>query len=456
MGAAGARWSRERGRACGFPPPAYPHGVSAPPGVPLPKGVLGARLAAPCGTILPVAQGKPSHERTVTRPAGGLAFASARASVLLFCAVTFLFWASLYLYVPVLPVHAEALGASLSMVGAVIAAYAIPQLLLRIPVGVWADALGRRKPLVLGGAVTAAAGALALGLAPGPWPLFLGRALTGVAAATWVAFTVLFASYYPGERAARAIGLISFVNGAALVAATSAGGAIAQVWGFKAAFFGAAALAAGALVALLPVREPPVRAPRGVSWGGFLRVAGQPVLLLASGMSVLVHFASYAGVLGFLPVYAARLGASAAALGVLTMLALGSAAGAALGAIYAVERWGYPRAIALGALLLGGALLSVPFIGQVAWLGVAQVVNGLGRGLLMTVLMALSIRAVAPQERATAMGVYQALYSVGMLAGPLASGVLAERLGLASVFYISAALCLVLVVVARAPALPRR
>ncbi|MBI4219298.1 MAG: MFS transporter, partial [Chloroflexi bacterium] len=59
---------------------------------------------------------------------------------------TFLFWFSLYLYVPILPLHARTLGASLTMVGAVVASYAIAQVLLRIPIGVGADLIGRRKP----------------------------------------------------------------------------------------------------------------------------------------------------------------------------------------------------------------------------------------------------------------------------------------------------------------------
>ena len=60
-------------------------------------------------------------------------------SRVLFCAVTFFFFASLYLYVPILPVYAESVVGKLSVVGIVIASYALPQLLLRIPIGVFFD-----------------------------------------------------------------------------------------------------------------------------------------------------------------------------------------------------------------------------------------------------------------------------------------------------------------------------
>jgi len=74
----------------------------------------------------------------------------------------------------------------------------------------------------------------------------------------------------------------------------------------------------------------------------------------------------------------------------------------------------------------------------------------------MTIFMALSIRAVAPQQQATAMGVYQAIYAIGMLMGPLVSGSLADSQGLDSVFYLSAFLCLVIAVIACLPILPKR
>ena len=74
----------------------------------------------------------------------------------------------------------------------------------------------------------------------------------------------------------------------------------------------------------------------------------------------------------------------------------------------------------------------------------------------MTAFMALSIWAVAPEQRATAMGFYQAVYSVGMLVGPLMSGFLADSLGLASVFYLCALLSLVMGGMAYLRIIPRR
>ena len=202
-------------------------------------------------------------------------------------------------------------------------------------------------------------------------------------------------------------------------------------------------LGVASLVAVLPVTEPAAPASRPVSWSAFLRVASEPLLLTVSFMGIVVHFATFSGVFGFIPIRAAQIGASSVDLGFITMLALGSGAFAALASSHLAERWGYSWTVRLGAVLLGVALLAVPSVKRVLLLEAVQVVNGAGRGLLNTTLMALGIRSVPPEERATAMGVYQAIYAVGMLSGPLISGFLANAFGLSSVFYLSALLCLV-------------
>ena len=376
-----------------------------------------------------------------------------RRSIILFCLTIFFFWVGLYLYVPILPVYAQSLGANLSMVGVVIASYALPQLLFRIPIGIWFDALGRKKPLVAGGIIIAFIGALGLGLASNPWLLSLARATTGLGAAAWVTFTVFFAAYYPRESTGRAIGVINFVRGTALVTATLGGGVVAEVWGSGHTFFGGALLGIVALFTLLVATEPMMRQAETTSWHSFTQVATQPLLLTASFMAVLLLFATFTGIFGFIPIYAVKIGASSADLGIITTIVVGSAALVSLAVPYMSERWGTRYTIVLGAALIGSALLSVPFIHSINMLKAVQIAHGLGRGILGTTTMTLSIQAVDPQQRATAMGVYQATYSIGMLFGPLVSGFLADSQGLTSIFYLSASLCLVIAGMAFLPVL---
>jgi DHA1 family multidrug resistance protein-like MFS transporter len=58
------------------------------------------------------------------------------------------------------------------------------------------------------------------------------------------------------------------------------------------------------------------------------------------------------------------------------------------------------------------------------------------------VLMGLSIERVGDEQRATAMGLHQAIYAIGMFAGPSLSGVLAEAVGMRPMFGITGVGCL--------------
>ena len=58
--------------------------------------------------------------------------------------------------------------------------------------------------------------------------------------------------------------------------------------------------------------------------------------------------------------------------------------------------------------------------------------------------MGLSIERVSEAERATAMGLHQAIYGIGMFAGPWLSGILADWMGIQPMFGVTAFFVLVI------------
>ena len=73
-----------------------------------------------------------------------------------------------------------------------------------------------------------------------------------------------------------------------------------------------------------------------------------------------------------------------------------------------------------------------------------QICLGFAVGTAYPVLMGMSIVHVDEQERATAMGLHQAVYAIGMFAGPWLSGILAEAIGIRAMFGVTAFLALIL------------
>jgi MFS family permease len=85
-------------------------------------------------------------------------------------------------------------------------------------------------------------------------------------------------------------------------------------------------------------------------------------------------------------------------------------------------------------------MVLLPFTESLVAIGALQGLGGLGRGILNTVCIGLAIRSATGEERATAMGAYQATYAIGMLAGPAVAGPIVGAYGIEAVFWLCAAM----------------
>jgi MFS family permease len=367
-----------------------------------------------------------------------------------------LFWSSLYLYMPTLPTYVQSKAESLALVGVILAQYGLWQAVLRLPLGITVDWTGRRKPFILVGIALGGLGAWVLGTADSAGGLLIGRAITGMGAATWVPMTVLFSSLFPPYEAVRATSLLSLTAQVARLGATSVTGSLNEWGGTSAAFFVAAAVAGLGVVVMLFLREQP-RTPRRPSPAQLGRLFSRRDVLIPSLMSAVTQYATWALPLGFLPILAKEMGAGNVALSVLTtgylaMVALGSFLSATLA--HRVRA----RSLVVACIVLlasGCGLAALAPALPLVFLG--QLCLGLAQGSIYPLLMGLSIRDVADQERTAAMGLHQAVYAAGMFAGPWLSGILAEAIGLQPMVAATGGACLVagLVLVRMLPATPR-
>jgi len=282
---------------------------------------------------------------------------------------------------------------------------------------------------------------LALMLAPTPGWLIVGRAISGISAATWVAITVMYSEYFAADQTTRAMAQLTVLSGVAQLASTSVGGWLADAFGWHAPFaVGLAIGVVGAGVVLL-VPEAPKKSGAAPSWRRMARVGTGGWLLRISIVAALLQCSFWATTYTFVPLYAHNLGASSTILGLLT----GGALVPYTLAAFAVARWSsrfssWYLAI-VGLLVCALATAAVPLIRDVLLLGITQGIGGIGRGLTMPVLLGLSIQKVAPAEKATAMGVYQAVYALGMFFGPASAGFVAQDIGLTGAFFLCTAIC---------------
>lgn len=354
--------------------------------------------------------------------------------LVVFRTVVLMFWFAMYTYVPVLGPYVQHLGGSLQMVGLVVGSYGFTQLLLRIPLGMLSDRLKKRKLFIRIGVALAFLSAVGMGFGNSPWLVFAFRSMAGAAAATWVTFTILFSSYFPENQTAKAMGVATFLSHVAQMTATTLGGFIVDRYGWQSPFVlgGVVGLAglllSGRITESKNVPGQPMKAKE------LLSVAADRLLLVASFLAIIVQCVTFSTVYGFTPNHAANIGAAASELGILSLVSTLPAAYGALKSGTWAERMGDRLLLVLAFLVCAVFTIVIPFTTSIGSLYFTQAIAGLGRGVILPVLMALSIRNIGAEKRATAMGFFQSIYALGMFAGPVLVGFIGDSVGLAAGF----------------------
>jgi MFS family permease len=366
-----------------------------------------------------------------------------RQLIALYAGVVFFFWISLYLYLPTLPTYVESKSENLALVGVVLAQYGLWQGIVRLPVGIAADWLGRRKPFIIAGIALAGLGALTMGMADGVNGLIVGRAITGLAAATWVPLVAAFSSLFPLHEAVRATAMLSLVNSVGRISAASITGTLNELGGYSLAFFLATGVAALALLVALPAGENR-RPSQRPSMAGIGRLISRRDVLLPAVLSALAQYVNWGVTFGFLPVLARQLGGTDVTQSVLASMHLGLATVGSLVVATIASRIGPRRLVYSGFALLSLGVGIAALASSLPLVFVAQFCIGLSMGVSYPVLMGMSIENVVEANRTTAMGLHQAVYAIGMFAGPGLSGVLADAIGIQPMFGVTAFGCLAL------------
>jgi MFS family permease len=355
----------------------------------------------------------------------------------IFCAVTALYWFSLYAYVPILPVYAASLGASYKLIGLIVGSYGITQFILRIPQGLLSDHLRKRKIFVIIAMLISVVSSVGMLMFPDAMALLFFRGLSGVAATVWVIMVILFASYFSPAEAPKAYGIMNSASFTGQVIAMFAGGLIAQSWGWSSTFVLAAAGAGLGLLFSLFIQENVPKAGEPLRLTQVPEIVRNKHVLLSSILAILVQILVYGTVFGFVPLAAQNIGATNFEIGVLTMLAsLPSIVSSLLAGTWFIERFGRRMTLCAGFLLLTLSAVVVPFLDSMFQLYISQLIGGFGRGMIFPLLMALSVKSVEDKVKATAMGVFQSLYAMGMFIGPVMVGVISDIAGMNQGFWL--------------------
>ena len=326
-----------------------------------------------------------------------------------------------------------------TVVGLIVGAYGITQLILRIPLGITIDMVRNHKLFIVIGTFLAGTSSLGMIISPSPVVLFTANALSGAASSTWISFTVLYASYYAKSEGAKAIGTINMFTNAGRFAAFLLGGVLFERVGIRGLFIASFVSGIiGSLLALCITHEREA-APLNISMGGLIRVLRERRLLFFSTLCALTYLVLFGTVYSFTTSTAKNLGASGLDLAVFALL---FSASAILGS-YCVgtkiaKKLGDAYVLLFGFLLLISYCVGIAFSGSILPFFPLHVLAGIASGVLISSLMANAVSDVDASRKSTAMGFYQSVYCFGITLGPMLMGFLVDRVAKEPSFLIMA------------------
>jgi DHA1 family tetracycline resistance protein-like MFS transporter len=359
--------------------------------------------------------------------------------------------------IPILPLYAESFDASPAVIGVLLAAYSLMQMLATPFMGALSDRYGRRPILIISQIGTLLSFIL-LGLANSLALLFAARILDGISGGN-ISTAQAYISDVTEERdRAKAFGLIGAAFGIGFIVGPALGGFLGRNGNYAAPAFAAAAISFVALILTitqLPESRPAerrteVRMPRVFDIAGFREAVGIGQLGLLLVIFFVFNFAQACFQSMFALFALARYGFGAqqtgyvlAYVGLLAIILQGGAIGPI------VRRFGELRLVRAGLIL--GSLGLVASAWATSWPALLLTLAPLSVGLSIATPTLNSLLTCESPAGAYGriLGLSQSVGALARVVGPLIAGLVFDYAGVPAPFLLSALLLLGAYVAAR-------
>lgn len=339
---------------------------------------------------------------------------------------------------PVMPLFAKDLGASVALISLIIALRGVGTMVLDIPAGMMVSKFGERWTLV-GGTVVLMLVALGAALSRAPWQFAIVSFAMG---GSWAVFLLARLSHVsdaaPTHLRGRSLSLLGGTNRIGNAMGPMIGAPLALWFGLESAFYLQAVLAgAAALLIFFVVQDGKgTVAAHGSVLQRFTGVISDHRRTFATaGVGAVMLHVLRNGRQIVLPLWGDAIGLDLALINVIFSISLWIEVVIFYPAGIVADRWGrkWVAAPSLGVLSLGMALIP---LSDSAWsLTLIGLLTGVGNGLGSGIVMTLGADFSPVVGRGEFLGVWRLMADLGGSAGPLLFGMIAgaTTLGAASV-----------------------
>ncbi|MEH1839667.1 MAG: MFS transporter [Nostoc sp.] len=363
-----------------------------------------------------------------------------RRNLLILFTASLLFWSSLSLLLPTLPLYIDNVGASKQEIGIVMGSFAIGLLLSRPMLGRLADERGRKIVLLIGTIVAAIApfGYLATKSIE---LLILVRIFHGISIAAFTTgYSALVADLAPTETRGEIIGYMTLATPLGLAIGPALGGYLQATSSYGILFLFCAELGFVALLEIVQVINPPVQTQQQTEENNrnFWQILDSPQVKVPTIVMLLVGL-SIGAVHTFVSLYLKSTDVDFNGGLFFTASAISSFS-IRVFAGKASDRFGRGLFITFGIFCYSLALVLLWQAHSVMFFLLAAIAEGAGGGTLISMMITMMADRSQPQERGQIFAICVAGLDMGIaIAAPLL-GIIAELVGYRDMFGYGAAI----------------
>ena len=330
---------------------------------------------------------------------------------------------------PIVPLFAKDLGASVALAGLIVALRGIGTLAMDVPGGIFVSRFGDKGAMVAGTAIAAVVAVSASFIST---PLMLA-VLMLVMGGSWSFWQLARISYVteitPIDQRGRVISLLGGVNRFGTVVGPILGGSVGAAFGLEYAFYVQAIMgliAAGLM--FISVKDTAAQedvSHHSIGTAMMATLRDHRHVFIATFIPMLALAALRQGRQVFLPLWGDEIGLDVAAIGIVYGVSyfLDAALFYPVGLI--MDRYGRKWAGVPCLLALGIGLILLPLTSEMAGFVVVAMFTGIGNGLGSGIMMTLGADFSPSQGRGQFLGVWRLIGDIGSAGGPVAiSGII--------------------------------
>lgn len=382
-----------------------------------------------------------------------------------------LFWFAQYIYVPFTTPFLLSQKVSADLVGIVIGIYGGMQFVLRFPLGIGADLIGRHKPWIIIGCLSSGLAALIRCFLPTGEGFLLANCLSGIASSMWMSFMLLYTQGLRPEQLQRGMGYVLAANNGGIGAAFVCSALLYSHCGMivlcvLASISGLSACALSLGLSEQPKLspnhadpEPPASAssqsasnsqistqsqsqlpsqsqttpdltkqPAKQSLGYFLSVLKNPVLWFFAVICTIQQGVLMGTVMSFSNEAAHLIGGSDLQIGLMTVIYIASCV---LSCYLSASSWsiaiGPAIPMVLTQLLMALYCFAMPVLHNIYAMMLLQILIGCSGGFVFAWANTEALKGVEKDRRASALGLFQSIFAFGMTCVPMLAGWMIDK-----------------------------